>query len=137
MEISWWFTWKHKTVCDISTRGIKDNPKNTTKKTHELTSNHQEADTRILLHIQYAFHMKRSLLVLLIQMFFWLYFPWYLIWISNCTCWLELVVKDVSSIWMQLVMIFLITKIKQTTPKMISWNLWFLWVPLFHRLWYT
>ena len=43
---------------------------NTTKKTHELTSNHQEADKRILLHIQYAFHMKRSLLVLLIQMFF-------------------------------------------------------------------
>ena len=137
MEISWWFTWKHKTVCDISTKEVLRITQNTTKKTHELTSNHQEADTRILLHIQYAFHMKRSLLVLLIQMFFWLYFPWYLIWISNCTCWLELVVKDVSSIWMQLVMIFLITKIKQTTPKMISWNLWFLWVPLFHGLWYT
>ena len=27
MEISWWFTWKHKTVCDISTRGIKDDLK--------------------------------------------------------------------------------------------------------------
>ena len=70
-----------------------------------------------------AFHMKRSLLVLPIQMFCWLCFRWYLIWISNCACWLEEVVKDTSSIWRQLV-IFSTTKIKQTAPKMISWKLW-------------
>ena len=71
-----------------------------------------------------AFHMERSLLVLPIQMFSRLCFRWYLIRISNCTCWLEQVVKDTSSIWMQLVMKFSTTKIKQTAPKMISWKLW-------------
>ena len=108
---------------------------NTTEKIHELTSNHQEADTRILLHARHATLSCEEIIVSTLDTDVFLIM---LLTILDKNIKLYMLTGTGSkriSIWMQLVMIFSTTKMKQTAPKMISWKLWL--GSIVHGLLYT